>query len=237
MLMTSPRHSEDDLRLWREFEESDLVHASSIKHKSEMALKTIRDFAHSPCYVSVSWGKDSIVLAHLAAISGYEIPLVWIRVEPIKNPDCLDVRDAFLSVWDCEYKEIEIHCAKSSQGWSAKGTLESGIRECHKRFGKRALLGIRAEESGSRRISCFANGTDTKFKCRPLAFWTAQDVFSYLALHQLPVHAAYGCLGGGFYDRERIRVSSLSGKRGRGNGRHDWERQYYGDEMRRLGLA
>ena len=41
-------------------------------------------------------------------------------------------------------------------------------------------------------------------------------------------------LPGGRFPRDRIRVASLSGRRGDGMGRAEWEREYYGDVLRRL---
>ena len=68
----------------------------------------------------------------------------------------------------------------------------------------------------------------------PAGLVSAADVFAYLASRQLPVHPAYAMLGGGRYQRDRIRVSSLGGRRGDGMGRAEWEREYYGDILRRL---
>jgi len=45
---------------------------------------------------------------------------------------------------------------------------------------------------------------------------------------------AYACLGGGLYDRDRLRVSALGRTRGQGMGGWEWEHRYYRDEMRAL---
>ena len=63
---------------------------------------------------------------------------------------------------------------------------------------------------------------------------TAADVMAYLARFNLPVHPAYGMLGSGRYDRERIRVATLGGERGGGAGRREWESEYYGDVLNRI---
>jgi len=234
-LLHSDRITRDDLRLWREHEAADMIHAETLGCKIEAALECVRKFAHDDCYAGVSWGKDSTVLAHLVAISGHSLPLVWCRIEPIKNPDCDAVRDEFLRHWKCDYHEIERWCERDESGWHATGTLESAAAEAAERFGPRRILGIRADESGSRRLTCLVNGIASASSCRPLAWWTAQDVMAYLAKYDLPVHPVYAMLGGGRYQRERLRVASLGGSRGDGAGRAEWEREYYGDVLNRLG--
>ena len=234
MLIPSGRHTPEDLRLWAEYEQADRFHAATLDAKIKRSLKVIREFASRRCYAGVSWGKDSLVLAHLIAISGFRVPLIWIRVEPIKNPECGQVRDVFLRDWPCEYHEVEQWCAHDGDGWHASGTIEAGRAECEEMYGPRRILGIRADESGERRLTCIVNGESSINSCRPLAWWTAQDVMAYLADYELPVHPAYAMLGGGRYDRQWLRVASLGGRRGDGMGRAEWEREYYGDVLNRI---
>jgi phosphoadenosine phosphosulfate reductase len=233
MLIPSHRHTAEDLRLWREHERADRQHASRLDAKIERAIDTVRHFASEPCYAGISWGKDSVVLAHLIAISGMQIPTVWFRVEPIKNPGCEAVRDAFLQVWTLNYCEIERWCTWDN-GWHASGTLESAAAEAEQAFGVRRILGIRGDESNVRRLTCLRNGEASENSCRPLAWWTAQDVMGYLTRFDLPIHPVYAMLGGGRYDRKWLRVASLGGRRGDGIGRQQWEREYYGDCLRRI---
>jgi len=226
-LIKTSRHTVSDLRLWARLSEADLLHGESLVSKSVAARNLI---SSTEGYVSVSWGKDSVVVAHLAY--GLGLPLVWIRVEPIKNPDCELVRDSFLSRFPCEYYEIERWCVNSVGGWKASGTLESGASEAAKRFGRR-VTGIRMDESSDRRLSAYVHGEQSKNSVRPILRWSVQDVMGYLAMHDLPIHPAYAMLGGGRYDREWLRVCSLGGRRGDGNGRLEWEQEYYGDVLSR----
>lgn len=234
VLIPSSRHTKADLRLWAEYERADLVH--DLGAKVDRSLQTIAEFDKGHCYAGVSWGKDSTVLAHLIAISRPEMPVVWHRIEPIKSPECEAVRDHFRRQWPLNYHEIVRWCRRGKDEWHASGTLESAAAEAVARFGERRILGIRADESRERRLTCLINGTSSALSCRPLAWWTVQDIFSYLAQHELPVHPAYAMLGGGRYDRSRLRVASLGGKRGDGLGRAEWEREYYGDVLARLSV-
>lgn len=203
---------------------------------ADRSLDAIEAFARSgSCYAGVSWGKDSTVLAHLVWRLGVErdvvIPLVHVVVQPIRNPDCPAVRDAFLAAHPHAYEEHVAWCSRDSDGWHATGTLEAGFARAVASYGDRHVSGVRGEESGQRALRMRRWGTTTENTCAPLGWWTARHVFAYLAAHNLPVHPAYACTLGGRLDRERIRVSSLGGERGRTMGRLEWERIYYSDAL------
>lgn len=244
MLIPSRRHTEADLSLWAELEEADRLHGQyRLPKLVPRALWEIETFARNgERYCSVSWGKDSTALADLVMQSAPETPLVWVRVEPIFNPDCELVRDAFLQRRpSAAYREITTHCTLDAGHehtkrirWIAGGTLESGFKSATEQFGERRFSGVRADESGQRQLSARTHGVSTAISCRPLLYWSAQDVYAYLRSRNLPVHPAYAMLGGGRYDRSHVRVSSLGGMRGRGMGRDEWEQEYYGDVLRRL---
>lgn len=236
-LLHSDRHSAEDLAHWemaRRYDER-LGAAPRIARMVERAECDIVGFGGA--YVSVSWGKDSVAVAHMARRAAPHLPLVWIREEPFANPDCARVRDAFLARCPGPYDEIEVWGRQDNDGaWHATGTIERGFAEAVQRHGPRYITGIRAEESRVRALRVARWGVASPNTCAPLARWTGLDVFAYLALHDLPVHPAYAMSFGGTLERERLRVSSLGFRNGRGRGRHEWERRYYPEAMRRLGL-
>ncbi len=228
MLIPSHRHTPADLALWAEYEDADLLHAPSIGRKVERSLEAIREFvAAGPCYCSVSWGKDSVVVAHLVGRVARGIPLAWVRVRGWSNPDCESVMAAFGG--ECDVLDVDVGHDRDG------GTLETGFRRLTQKYGQRRIVGVRADESGIRRMSLRRLGLSTGLSCRPLGWWTVDDVFAYLASHRLPVHPAYAMLGGGRWAREHLRVASLGGVRGTQFGRAEWEREYYGDDLARLG--
>lgn len=239
MLFPCERHTKADLALWRNLERADFAHWKRLEASGRVVatVETIRRFCDDgPAYCGVSWGKDSTVLAHLVREASPATPIAWVRVEPIGNPDCGVVRDAFQVGWPGQqYHEVSVQCERDSAGWHATGTLEAGFDAIAERTGTaRYLSGVRSDESGARTLRCRLHGTTTKNTCAPLAFWTTADVFAYLAHFELPVHPAYACSGGGRWPRERLRTASLGGQRGAGGGRAEWEREYYGAELRRL---
>lgn len=233
MLIPSHRHTPADLKVWYELEGYDavLARARPLRRKVERAIDDIRAFAADPCYVGVSWGKDSVVVAHLASIAAPHAPLVWVRVEPIKNPDCALVRDAYLAEHGQEYIEINEHCTWSDDEWHATGTLERGFKRAAEQAGGRYISGVRSEESSGRKMREMVWGTTSANTCAPITRWTGLEVFAYLYAHDLPVHPAYACSFGGVVERHRIRVASIGGERGTGKGRREWEQRYYGETV------
>jgi phosphoadenosine phosphosulfate reductase len=70
--------------------------------------------------------------------------------------------------------------------------------------------------------------------CAPAGWWKLDEVFAVLASEGLPAHPSYAMLGGGRWDRRHLRVSEVGDEKGIGWGRREWEREYYGDVLRRL---
>lgn len=238
MLIQVPEHSPTDLDHWCAAERADEILSRSrrFRNRVPVAESSVAAFAaDGPCYCGVSWGKDSVVVADIVVRLGLKrVPLVWVRVEPVANPHCNLVRDAFLRSHDHPYEEIVVE-------WDPNvptGTLTSGrgFAEAARRYGQRYISGIRADESAGRAMRCRAHGTTSPNTCAPLAWWSSQDVFAYLHARSLPVHPAYAMTMGGSLDRLRLRVAALGGRRGTGMGRQEWEERYYRDRLIEIGL-
>ena len=228
-LIPSPRFRPGDLDVWRRLELADRLYAQRYRAKldrmADESRATIAAFLEDgPAYCSVSWGKDSVVVADLCR--GLGLPYVWVKVQPISTPEGPQVAAAFLGTE--EYQEIEVWCSKDEHGWHASGTLEAGFSQLGH---ARRISGIRKDESQSRRLRGSHN---TKNSCVPIAKWTVQDVFAYLSLHNLPIHPAYAMSNGGQFDRNHIRVASLGGERGTGFDRRHWEELYYSQELHQI---
>ncbi len=237
MLINSPRLTDADRRVWALRELDDLRHARSAKlgRLERRALRVIERFLcdDRPVYVGTSWGKDSVVVAHLARRVSTGLLLVhgtfrqgdaWedvdgTRIRRAENPHCADVRDAFLARWPMEYREIQ----------RGQERLRNALPRALP--GYRRITGIRAEESGVRQMSARTHGLATARVCRPILYWTLADVFGYLAKHDLPVHPSYAMSLGGQLEREGLRVAAIGGHEGRDRGRLEWERIYYGDHI------
>lgn len=242
MLLSSRRHLPEDLVAWERYGDQDAawMQFATYKRKKARALAAIEEFLarDTAVYAGVSWGKDSVVLAHLIAVHFPQIPLVWVKIEPIFNPDCIAVRDNFLSRHMVSYDEIVVQCRIDESGQvHATGTLEAGFEQMAVKHGPRYISGIRADESAQRKRRFMAHSENSLNTSAPLSTWKAGDVWAYLHEHDLPIHPVYAMSMGGTFERDRLRVASLGGKRGRGFGRFEHEQAYYRDEMIRLGLA
>lgn len=235
-LIPSPRHRPEDLKAWHQQSRYDLALWPQTSRKVSRALTTIRSFAEQPGgYISCSWGKDSTVVAHLAVTARITMPLVWVRVDQWENPDCVLVRDAFLDRFgdQVDYHEIHVESA-APRRWEAPTqgaarTSSSGFDEAARRFGRRHISGVRGAESATRGLAMATHGETSAHSCRPIGRWSNQDVFSYLAHHDLPIHPAYAQNLGGAKPRDHIRVGTLGGSRGVELGRARWELAYYPD--------
>lgn len=234
MLIASSRHTRADLEHWRRCEEMDRIYLARCGARLDRltvdAVRVIEAFtAAGPCYAGTSWGKDSVVVAHLASLASPTPPAVWFPAGAVENPDCVLVRDAFLERFTVEYREIEASDLMWTDG-EHDGAQAAFVRESRV-VASRYISGVRAEESGARERTMRRNGTASASTCRPIGWWSAADVFGYLARHDLPVHPAYACTMGGAYDRDRIRVGTIGGRCGTGRGRTEWERRYYRREI------
>lgn len=236
MLVGEARCRADDLARWAELERADAVWATTktFARRVEQARRAALSFAAvGGCYSGVSWGKDSVVLTHL--LVGTSTPIVWVRVEPLANPDCFIVRDAFLREHDVNYDEIVVEATRDERGhWLGTGRLEQGFAEAARRFGPRYLSGVRGQESIARRNRMKIHGIESKNTSVPLGYWKTEDVYAYLYLRRLPVHPAYACTLGGLYSREHMRVATLGGERGTEHGRRAWEFAYYPEDMAKI---
>jgi phosphoadenosine phosphosulfate reductase len=237
LLVTTNRHTKEDLELWRDYEEIDSHKIVSDK-KIDLAISEIKKASQEKSYISVSWGKDSIVVAHLCHLAGIKLPMVWIKESPMHNPYCKDVRDIFLNKYIFQYHEIvaDYGTVGFSPFLDSKGDsifFHSIADAVNKSFGRR-ITGIRNQESNKRLLRYMNYGHTTKNTSAPISLWKTWEVFSYLRKYDLPVHPNYAMLGGGRYDREYLRVDCLAGTQGTGIGRSEWEKEYYQDIVNKI---
>lgn len=140
-------------------------------------------------YVSVSWGKQSVCMAHLVYFIAPETPMVhWSNPDAELIADFAATRDTFLARWPIAYTEFP-------QGdTDLFGNGRAFLRE-HAMTG--LFMGLAADESkgrnqslqgGRKTIMQYADGT---WRCCPVAAWRKQDLAAYIAAHDLPLLAPY----------------------------------------------
>lgn len=238
MLVDSPRLTAPDREHWARLEHFDDTLAASprLTGMADKARAAIEQFeATGPAVCSVSWGKDSVVVAHLLATStaATKIPLVFARARHWETPEVDQVRDLFLARHPhMAYEEREYEFTVAMRGEAGEGdTSQDALPQV---IPERYVSGIRAEESKTRRISLGHRGHNTRNTCRPIGWWKTLDVFAYLHREDLPIHPAYAMTMGGSLDRGRLRVHALgtvppmSADRSAVDS-HAWENTYYPD--------
>lgn len=227
MLIASKRHTRRDLEIWNEHYHADLqLHIDLTR-----AIELVQEFATMPCYCSVSWGKDSVAVAWIVAKYSPHVPLVWVRPAGAECPGCDEVRDIFLQQYPVTYHEPIC----PAEIWlDPNGTNEEAFAPAALAAGThRRIVGVRAEESGRRKLSMRYHGMATANVCRPIGWMKNQEVFAMLAQLNLPTHSNYAMLGGGRWRRDKLRVDAIGGDTGDQFGRAEWEREYYGDVIAR----
>lgn len=233
-LIESHRHTPGDLAYWSQAEAMDAILSTSraLEWKEARALDQLDLFADGgPCYVGVSWGKDSVVVAHLAIRAGVG-PLAWFPAGIMENPDCALVRDAFLAMYPgVAYREIDASGPVVGPDITGHDGAQREFEIASRKLGERYVSGVRAEESATRSLRMKRWGVSSKNTCAPIGWWSGEDVFAYLYKHKLPVHPAYAMTFGGALERKHIRVGTIGGHRGTGKGRREWERHYYRDTL------
>lgn len=246
VLIDSPRLTAADRQHWARLEHYDdaLSKDPALDRLAKQGQAAIREWAAAgPGVVSVSWGKDSVVAAHLAATSGANTPMVWVRSDPFEMPECEQVRDAFLGRHPhVRYEERVVHLRNPKRGEPgheahamdparrSQDVLSEAVTE-------RYVSGVRGQESRIRRISVAHRGLVTARTCRPVAHWSAEQIFAYLHREGLPVHPAYAMTVGGHHDRRWLRVHPLCStpparSAVHGDDRAGWEDTYYMDVIR-----
>lgn len=238
-LLTSDRHTEADINLWNAHEDADLINAVYVDRCAELASRVIIDFvSRKRCYAGVSWGKDSVVVAHLMLRFAPHVPLIHLRPTN-HNPDCDRVRDAYFAANSSQqYREIAVDYSHIDRRNLSPPQIDKATdKEWYKSFDSLKpefdsyVIGIRASESGGRSIRLKSLGLESKVSLLPIGWWSTAQVFAYLAAHELPVHPAYAMLGGGRWARENLRVSEIGDTGGSERGRSEWEQEYYGDVL------
>jgi len=231
MLIKCNKHTKEDLELWESYNEADIIYYNmhDMKEKEKRAVDLIKKI--NPDYVSISWGKDSTVLAHLCYKSGH-FNYVWFRNQ-YENPYCYMVKDIYIKKYNINnfeiFKKVSLENIKND-------FINFHSLKCHKiaekKFGKKYMTGIRIEESGIRKVTILKNGIYSNNRSSPIAFWKNEDIFAYLAFYKLPVHPNYAMLGGGRYNRKNIRVGPLT--MASQFGQKQWEKEYYFNEINKI---
>lgn len=205
-------------------------HQKKLRRTKEIILEAL-DKMKKP-FVSVSWGKDSIVVAHLVWMEQRSVPMVWSDRGPeAELPETYPLVEEWkrryninLAVVVPEMTMFELY-RKYGIPEISGGKTRAIIKEINlvRAIGNYArengfdgrFMGIRADESKGRRKlgkfrgPLFFGETERMWICNPIIYWSARDVWAYIFANDLPYHPLYD--HNKLRDREQTRLSNWSG--------------------------
>ena len=215
-------------------------------HRVQSGLKIISDGlnAMQRPYASVSFGKDSLVMAHLLLSVAPALPMLYVNCgEWDEWPDTLRVKTEFISRFPCQLIELVGHSIVSAyiqaeriyiQDEEITSTARKAQHDYSSSLGKildeeaksrgfdGAFMGLRKEESNNRarlfamRGPLYHSSTRDLWACHPLAWWTGRDVWAYIIKYNLPYNELYDLDPRG---REKARNGAMFGTRSARHGR------------------
>lgn len=185
---------------------------SAYKKKVQESLETLNAFMNEYSkqpYLALSWGKQSIVLAHMIYNNyyhGHQIPMYFMSSwESDLLHDFVDVEEQFRSRWDINYHRILMdNVSDNNLNWvqtrhRGRNDLQTYIEGVYPQWDG-VIMGLSKEESMGRRVTLSIRNTDHnnifryvqgKYRCCPLANWKEIDLAAYIATHDLPLLDAY----------------------------------------------
>lgn len=199
--------------------------------KSKEVAKEIINKAEKP-FVSVSWGKDSIVVAHLLWRQNSDIQMIWSdRGEEGEYPETYNLVEKWkekfkinllslkpeMSMFEIYHKygipEVTSDKTKDIvKNINLVQTIDHYAKQ-HQYDGR--IMGLRIDESrgrahlGKRKGPLFFSKAQQIWICNPIIYWTARDVWTYIVENDLPYHPLYD--ENQIKNREEIRLSNWSG--------------------------
>ena len=229
----------------------------AFRDKVEAALRTLEHLERlGPVVVSTSWGKDSVVLADLAArVWGEEVQLLHIGHahalpgdEPVRAAATgkvheIPARSLEESIEWLRHPEIGLpheRTASRMQSIISTRKKDRAVLWATERGVAVMALGMRAEENQRTRGVCFRSRGPVYRRgdvwiANPLAWWTAKDVWAYIASRNLVYNRqVYDAETHGF-TRETIRSTGWLYTDGAPTrGWAAWLKFHFADQFRQL---
>lgn len=238
-----------------------LLHARrALPKKRVSAVERIEaGFAKIPNpVISLSFGKDSLVMTHLILTHFQKLPVVYVDCGLGDEwPDTERVIREFLEICPCELITLRgpsiLEAFRESGFFLEEAPELTGNRAAEKRYNASlvetidtycqqrghggSFVGLRRQESRNRdrlftmRSACYYAKTRGLYVCCPLEHWTAVDIWAYIVEQGLPYNELYDISTVG---RELARNGAMFGNIGHRYGRLVELKRTYPDWFHRL---
>lgn len=185
-----------------------LVYAKSDVYKRKLDITTnslLRFFTlcYNP-YLALSWGKQSIVLAHLIYKLRPETKMIFLRSwESYLIHDYENVIKKFpfnINYYECFKDNV------SWNDWNWKKTRDHGSKDIQNMADEifpnwdGVVMGLSKDESFARRVTCSSSNTDWKtifrykdgkHRCTPIHFWSNEELAAYISSNNITLLSTY----------------------------------------------
>lgn len=178
----------------------------SVLESAHYSIKRfLSDYTNHP-YLALSWGKQSIVLAHMIFHIDKSVPMYFMSSwESDLLHNYPEIERNFTQRWPINYERV----VKDNVSWnnySWKETRDIGskdlqtfIEEVYPQWDG-VIMGLSKDESVARRITLskattpyrtIFQYTNGKHRNCPIQHWRANDLAAYIATYDIPLLAAY----------------------------------------------
>lgn len=157
-------------------------------------------------YVSLSFGKQSLVVAHMVFNLAPSTPMFFLASDETWHLyDYADVIEAFLSRWPVRLTIVQTRRWADGETW--KESRSAGDRDLQTMVNRDEwdgwFWGLSIDESRQRKLTLLSASrhdtphpaifrySDGKLRCCPIMRWTLNDLAAYISTHDLPLLNIY----------------------------------------------
>lgn len=164
-----------------------------VKHSKKLIKDAIKKY--SKITVACSFGKDSMVVLHLARQIKPDIPVFTIMT-PFKPKETFEFKDRMIRKWNLNIKEymskekIPENLHKTNPNECCRILKVEPTKEAVKDLDC-WICGLRNTEGRARKDYQEVENKGGLIKVNPILSWTEADVWRYIAINKIPVHPWY----------------------------------------------
>ncbi|NHJ86516.1 MAG: phosphoadenylyl-sulfate reductase [Asgard group archaeon] len=171
---------------------------NTINGKVEQSKKIIADAIErfgDNVQVACSFGKDSMVVLHLALQVKPDIG-VFTVMTPYKPKETFEYKDQMIKYYNLNIKEfmskekVDPNLPKTDPDKCCQIFKVEPTKEAVKDLNA-WICGLRNTEGRTRKDYQFIEVKDGLTKVNPILYWTELDIWRYIAINKIPVHPYY----------------------------------------------